>query len=61
VQFTQDRAKALAQLNDFLRGVCRLTSFWLKEGHPFYPVFWDFAYVIEKDGDAFVFIGASSD
>jgi uncharacterized protein (TIGR02996 family) len=36
-------------------------SFWLKEGHPFYPVMWDFAYVFVKRQCAVVFLGASSD
>jgi uncharacterized protein (TIGR02996 family) len=33
----------------------------LREGHPFYPVMWDFAYVIVKPRCAVVFVGASSD
>lgn len=36
-------------------------SFWLADGHPFYPVFWDFAYFIERGADAYVLIGSSSD
>ncbi|MCO6047646.1 hypothetical protein NG895_27390 [Aeoliella sp. ICT_H6.2] len=36
-------------------------SFWLTEGHPFYPVFWDFAFLVEHGPDAYVFIGSSSD
>jgi len=35
--------------------------FWLKEGHPFYPVFWDFAYLVVATGSVEVFIGSSSD
>ena len=36
-------------------------SFWLKDGHPFYPVFWDFAYLLVGVGGAEVLIGSSSD
>ena len=36
-------------------------SFWLKDGHPHYPVQWDFAYVLAGPSGAEVFIGSSSD
>ena len=36
-------------------------SFWLKDGHPHYPIFWDFAYVLAGPACAEVFIGSSSD
>jgi hypothetical protein len=35
--------------------------FWLKDGHPFYPVQWDFAFVLVGPGGAEVFLGSSSD
>jgi hypothetical protein len=38
-----------------------IQSFWLKEGHPFYPVFWDFAFLIRTCGESILFIGSSSD
>ncbi|MFN0019376.1 MAG: hypothetical protein ACKVP0_14015 [Pirellulaceae bacterium] len=38
-----------------------LNEFWLREGHPGYPVFWDFAYVIAGPDGGLVFIGSSSD
>ena len=38
-----------------------IQSFRLKEGHPFYPVFWDFAFLIRTCADSFLFIGSSSD
>jgi hypothetical protein len=48
-----------------LAGKCQqsatIVSFWLKDGHPFYPVFWDFACVKIAPGTAEVFIGSSSD
>ena len=36
-------------------------SFWFKDGHPFYPVFWDFAYLLVAPGTTEVFDGSSSD
>jgi hypothetical protein len=38
-----------------------VTTFWLREGHPLYPVMWDFAYLFEKAHCAVVFLGSSSD
>ncbi len=36
-------------------------SFWLKDGHPHYPVQWDFAFVLVGPQSAEVFIGSGSD
>lgn len=36
-------------------------GFWLKQGHPFYPVMWDFAFVFVKHDGAEIFIGSGSD
>ncbi len=36
-------------------------SFWLQGGHPAYPVFWDFAFLISGKAGASVLIGSSSD
>lgn len=38
-----------------------IEQFWLKEGHPAYPVFWDFAFVVAGPSGVEVFIGSSSD
>jgi uncharacterized protein (TIGR02996 family) len=38
-----------------------VVTFWLREGHPFYPVMWDFAFVFLKAHCAVVFLGSSSD
>jgi hypothetical protein len=57
---------------DFDQLICRIRrvldesfddiqSFGLKEGHPFYPVFWDFAFLIRTRGESILFIGSSSD
>ena len=39
----------------------QVMGFWLKAGHPFYPVYWDYAFLFEVGNDAFVLIGSSSD
>ena len=39
----------------------QIIGFYFKEGHPFYPVFWDFTFVIEHEIDSYVLIGSSSD
>lgn len=44
-----------------LESATKISSFTIKEGHPFYPVFWEFAFCIEANGEAYVFIGSSSD
>lgn len=59
--FVSARTRALELIECELASSDAIFSFWLKEGHPFYPVFWDFAFLIEQAADAFVFIGSSSD
>jgi len=49
------------KLKPLLSGCTRVTQFSLKEGHPFYPVFWDFAFLFEDGIDAYIAIGSSSD
>jgi hypothetical protein len=60
-QFKAVVSELLGWFEEFTAEANQIIGFWLKQGHPFYPVFWDFAYVIEKGQDAFVFIGSSSD
>lgn len=38
-----------------------IDSFWLKEGHPAYPVFWDFAFLFSGAAGTSILIGSSSD
>jgi hypothetical protein len=57
--------KALARIQSHLNALIdksrQITRVEIEEGHPFYPVFWDYAYVAQKDGVALVIIGSSSD
>ena len=38
-----------------------IERFWLKAGHPAYPVFWDFAFLFQTRDKAMVLVGSSSD
>jgi len=61
VEFKRDAELVMIQVGKLVDGADTIVSFWLKEGHPFYPVFWDFAFLIERSKDAVIFIGSSSD
>lgn len=39
----------------------KVEQFWSKEGHPAYPVFWDFAFLFSGTKKSMVFVGSSSD
>lgn len=39
----------------------KIERFWLQDGHPAYPVFWDFAFLFQNDEKATIVIGSSSD
>lgn len=51
----------LCELKQAVAGASLVAQFWLRDGHPAYPVFWDFAYVIARPSGGLVFIGSSSD
>lgn len=51
----------LNELKEMIAGAVLLSQFYLREGHPAYPVFWDFAFVIAGPSGGTVFIGSSSD
>lgn len=51
----------LVYLTHAVAGATTITSFWLKHGHPAYPVFWDFAFVIEGVHHVEIVVGSSSD
>ena len=39
----------------------RIQRFWLRDGYPAYPVFWDFAFLFWAKDNATIFIGTASD
>ena len=51
----------LANIQSMLDRSSRIVAFCLREGHPFYPVFWDFAFLIQTDDESILFIASSSD
>ncbi len=56
--------RLLRAVVDACRLLCedsQIEFFWLKEGHPAYPVFWDFAFAIRHETGCDVLIGSSSD
>jgi hypothetical protein len=51
----------LHHLRESAAGSPDVTYFWLKEGHPDWPVYWDFAYLLEDVESVAIIIGSSSD
>jgi hypothetical protein len=60
-KFEELLGKIFSYFEYVVSGANLVEQFWLKEGHPDYPVFWDFAYIIAGTHEAVVFIGSSSD
>jgi hypothetical protein len=60
-QFEELLGAVLSHLKHVLSDATIITNFWLKQGHPAYPVFWDFAFVIVGTQQVEIFIGSSSD
>lgn len=50
-----------SELLEIVSEATKIEQFWLQDGHPAYPVFWDFAYLFTNDAKAIIFIGSSSD
>ena len=60
-EFKNDLNKLLEDMRTLFSRNLGISKFWLKEGHPFYPVYWDYAFLIRKIDSYFVLIGSSSD
>jgi hypothetical protein len=60
-QFEELLDIVLTHLEQASSDAISITNFWLKEGHPAYPVFWDVAFVIIGAKQVVVFIRLSSD
>ncbi len=60
-EFLSLKQEILNHLQILLSSSEQTIKFFLKEVHPFYPVFWDYAFVIENKSDAYVLIGSASD
>jgi hypothetical protein len=53
--------RVLEQVRELSESSRESYCFSLKEGHPAYPVFWEFAYLFRGTASSTVFIGSSSD
>jgi hypothetical protein len=60
-EYREEVRELLTEFTKWIAEATQLTGIWLKEGHPFYPVFWDYAFIVEQHPDAYVLIGSSSD
>jgi hypothetical protein len=60
-RFTALVPAVLVELERAIAEAGLLAQFWLRECHPAYPVFWDFAFVIAGPSGGLVFVGSSSD
>lgn len=60
-EFKVDLNQALEQIKVLFSNNLGIFEFWLEDGHPFYPVFWDFAFLVKKRENNFILIGSSSD
>lgn len=60
-RFAELLNRVLAEVGAAAARSTRIEQFWLKEGHPAYPVFWDFAFLLREENEAVVIVGSSSD
>lgn len=49
------------EVRDLVETAMTAERFWLRSGHPAYPVFWDFAFLFSGKTAASILIGSSSD
>lgn len=59
--YIEDIDKALSKLRRLLGGSLNILRFEIQKGHPFYPVYWEFAYLVRLPEKDYVFIGSCSD
>lgn len=60
-RFAELLDRVLAEVGAAAARSIRIEQFWLREGHPAYPVFWDFAFLLREKNEAVVIAGSSSD
>jgi len=60
-KYKKDLSITIGTIKSLFKDTDRIFSFYIKDGHPFYPVFWNFAFLLKKEAKAYVFIGSSSD
>jgi hypothetical protein len=60
-RFAELLSNIASDIEAISRDAHRVEHFWLKQGHPAYPVFWDFAFLFVGASRADVLVGSSSD
>ena len=60
-EFSKDTTEVSLMLGELFENAVGIWEFELTSGHPFYPVYWDFAFLIKNPNRDYVFIGSSSD
>lgn len=60
-RFSELFASFIAETRAVANDAMKIEQFRLKDGHPAYPVFWDFGFLFTQPGKAVVLIGSSSD
>jgi hypothetical protein len=61
IEFKEAVARMVTALEREADRATEISRFWLIEGHPDYPVFWDYGYVLMQGRRAVVLLGCSSD
>lgn len=66
LELDSKKAEIIQLLNNILSTIGfenaeMVVEFGFKQGHPAYPVFWDFAYDIHVEDERWIFVGSSSD
>ena len=49
------------EVEEAMREARLVERFWLQEGHPAHPVFWDFGFIFKSSREAVLLIGSASD
>ncbi len=60
-EFKLETSRVLEQIKLLFSDSSEIFTFYLKSGHPFYPVFWDYAFLVRNKHSDFILIGSSSD
>lgn len=59
--FKELLAELATELRSLGNSASQIERFRFKDGHPGYPVFWDFAFLVRADKESLVLVGSSSD
>lgn len=59
--FKQLKSQCLNQIQELYSVSLRVQEFNIRDGHPAYPVFWDFSFLFRSVSESHLLIGSSSD